>query len=283
MGILLSKSRQNENGFDTISQYLFSVTGLPKKFDREEENAGLRHNLIRELFNGNFSSPIRDKLNDGGLMVLDVGCGFGTWLFDMSSDFKDCQYVGVDKTPQQFIANKPKNVEFVTADVTDGLPFNDESFDFIHIRNLVFDLRDKQWDSLVQECVRILKPGGYIEITETEMPTKSAGPNMDKLGKKMRNFLIERKISILIVNRIGDIMKSNNLQNIVHDERCFPLGTWDSSFRKAFQTFNLEVLRTSLIRFGGSKNIDSELSNLIAEANKYRSYFSVHRFFSQKI
>ncbi|CAG8663836.1 5829_t:CDS:2, partial [Gigaspora rosea] len=267
MGILLSKSRQNENGFDTISQYLFSVTGLPKKFDREEENAGLRHNLIRELFNGNFSSPIRDKLNDGGLMVLDVGCGFGTWLFDMSSDFKDCQYVGVDKTPQQFIANKPKNVEFVTADVTDGLPFNDESFDFIHIRNLVFDLRDKQWDSLVQECVRILKPGGYIEITETEMPTKSAGPNMDKLGKKMRNFLIERKISILIVNRIGDIMKSNNLQNIVHDERCFPLGTWDSSFRKAFQTFNLEVLRTSLIRFGGSKNIDSELSNLIAEAN----------------
>ncbi|CAG8762666.1 16436_t:CDS:2, partial [Dentiscutata erythropus] len=267
MGLSLSKYRQNENTFDTISQYIFTITGIPKKFDQEEEIAGLRHNLIREVFNGNFSSPIRNELNNGELKILDVGCGFGTWLFEMSSDFQNCQFVGVDKTPQHFIANKPKNVDFVSADVTKGLPFNDESFDFIHIQNLVFDLRDKQWDSLIRECVRVLRPGGYIEITETKFGAKSFGPELEKLEKNMIDFLTERKINTLIVDRIEDIMNSNNLQNIVHYESYFPVGTWNSDFGNAFQTFSREALRASITRFGSSKDIDTELNNIIAEAN----------------
>ncbi|CAG8522095.1 14659_t:CDS:2 [Dentiscutata heterogama] len=267
MGVRLSKTNRNINSFDTNSQFVFSSTGIPKKFDREEENQGLNHCLIRELFKGNFSSPIRERLNNGGLTILDVGCGFGSWLFEMSSDFKNCQFIGVDITPQHFIANKPKNVNFITADITKGLPFREELFDFIHIRGIVLDLRDKEWDFLIQECVRVLKPGGYIEVTECETKSKNLGPEMEKFALKFRSYFAERNISILIVNRIEDIMKSNNLQHVVHYERPFPVGTWNSDFGNAFQTFNVELLRSVVSVFAAPKDRDSLLNNLIAECN----------------
>ncbi|CAG8656471.1 9863_t:CDS:2, partial [Dentiscutata heterogama] len=257
MGTSSSKNRRDVNSFDTISQYVFSVTGVPKKFDREEEQAGLRHCIVRELFNENFSSPIRNELTLGGLKVLDIGCGFGTWMFEMSSDFQKCQFVGVDKTSQCFIVNKPKNVDFVTADINNGLPFPNESFDFIHIRHLVYDLQDKEWDSLIRESVRVLRPGGYIEITEMEMVTKNFGPNMAKLAKKC----------IFIIDRVEDLMKSNNLQNIVRYERHFPIGTWNSDVGNAFSTYTCDTLRSAITTFNGPKDIDNELRSLIAEAN----------------
>ncbi|CAG8774231.1 17744_t:CDS:2, partial [Dentiscutata erythropus] len=257
------KSRREARNFDTNSQYIFS--GIPKEFDREEESSGLWHSILRELFKGNFSSPIREKLNNGGLTILDIGCGLGTWLFEMSSDFKECQYIGVDLTSKQFISNKPKNVNFVTADITKGLPFRDESIDFVHIRNLVFDLRDEQWDSVIQDCTRILKPGGFIEVTEAEINSRNIGPIMEKFARKF-----------------ADMMKANNLKNITHHERNFPLGTWCNDFGSAFKTYNLETLRSTVTRFG-SKDVDNHLNELIAECNYHRTYFIVRKFFAQKI
>ncbi|CAG8843102.1 38112_t:CDS:2 [Gigaspora margarita] len=271
MGTSPSKYRKDVNCFDTISQYILSVTGVPKKFDREEEQAGLRHCIVRELFNGNFSSPIRNELNLGSLRVLDIGCGFGTWMFEMSSDFQKCHYVGVDITPQYFIVNKPKNVDFINANINNGLPFHDESFDFIHIRHLVYDLQDNEWDSLIRES-----------ITETEMVTKNVGPSMAKLIKKVVDLLNVKKIGILIVDRIEEVMKSNNLQNIVRYERNFPIGTWNNDLGDAFPTYTCDTLRNALIRFNDPKDIDNELKKFITEANLYRTYFSLHKFVLQK-
>ncbi|RIB12002.1 hypothetical protein C2G38_1977432, partial [Gigaspora rosea] len=106
--------------------------------EREQENAALQHCIEREIFESNFLSPINCGLKEGGLKVLDVGCELGTWLFEMSSDFPNCTFIGVDIAPTPFTV-KPNNVDFVTlVDVTNGLPFKDESFDFIFIRNVFF-------------------------------------------------------------------------------------------------------------------------------------------------
>ncbi|RIB09636.1 hypothetical protein C2G38_2208304 [Gigaspora rosea] len=242
MGTSSSKYRKDVNCFDTISQYILSVTGIPKKFDQEVEQAGLRHCIVREFFNGNFSSPIRNELNFGGLRVLDIGCGFGAWLFEMSADFQKCHYVGVDITPQY-----------------------------------------NEWDSLIRESVRVLRSGGYIEITETEMVTKNVGSSVAKLIKKVVDLLNEKKIGILIVDRIEEVMKSNNLQNIVRYERNFPIGSWNYDLGDAFPTYTCNTLRNALIRFNDPKDIDNELKKFITEANLYRTYFSLHKFVSQKI
>ena len=41
--------------------------------ENEKERQHLRHNLMREIFKSNFSSPVHDVLNSGWAKVLDVG------------------------------------------------------------------------------------------------------------------------------------------------------------------------------------------------------------------
>ncbi|CAG8649145.1 6920_t:CDS:2, partial [Dentiscutata heterogama] len=135
MGIPLSKYRWNENSFDILLHYIYTFTDIPKKFDRKEEIAELRRN---------FSSPIKNELNNGELKILDIRC------------------------------RQISKINFLLADITDELPYNDKSFDFIHIRDLVFDLRDKQRDSFIRECLR---------ITEPKFGAKNVGPDLEKLEK----------------------------------------------------------------------------------------------------
>ncbi|CAG8471886.1 21742_t:CDS:2 [Gigaspora margarita] len=287
MGITLSKFRKDKKGaeFDATSQYLYTLTGKAKVYDREHENIALRHNIVREIFNSNFLSPIHSELKAGGLKVLDVGCGFGTWLFEMSSDFPNSSYIGVDLTPQLFTATRPKNVDFLTANVTERLPFNDDSFDFVFIRNMAYDIQESQWKFLIQECTRVLKCGGYIEITEAELQALNCGPLLKKLSKKFFEYITSTKVNLLITEKMEEILISTNkFQDIAHYHRPFALGCWPSHLREAYRSYSNDVFR-SVIKFSDvkEKDYDNTIKDLINEANKYRTYFNMHKYFSQKI
>jgi len=59
----------------------------------------------------------------------------------------------------------PQNVSFSQVDVVKGLPFDDNTFDFIHLRFLVQYLTEKQWcENVIKELLRVTKVGGWIEI-----------------------------------------------------------------------------------------------------------------------
>lgn len=85
--------------------------------------------------------------------------------------------------------SKPDNCEFVIGNITETLPYKDDTFDFIHQRILLVGLANSNWDkvSLIQflikseasfltvksivlqclkELLRVLKSGGYIEIID---------------------------------------------------------------------------------------------------------------------
>ncbi|CAG8527668.1 10873_t:CDS:2 [Scutellospora calospora] len=283
MGITLSKSRGNK-GFDSNSQYIFSITGKAKKYDREQEIVALRHNILREIFKANFLSPIKNELKSGGMRVLDVGCGFGIWLFEMSSDFPNNYYVGVDLTPQLFTKNKPSNVEFVTANIYDGLPFCDGSFDFVFLRNMVYDLQENKWPVLISECARVVKPGGYFEITEAALDLISSGPLLNQVVTKFFNYLNTKNVNPAIVNRMEEFMKdTNKFKSINHDEKPFVLGSWSNHLNYAFESYTDYAFR-SVLKFSVKKeDFDEMLRKLLKEANAYRTRTTMHKFVSQKI
>ncbi|CAG8582672.1 270_t:CDS:2 [Dentiscutata erythropus] len=254
MGITLSKFRKDKGaGFDATSQYLYTLTGKAKVYDREQENLALRHNIVREIFNSNLLSPIHSELKSGGLRVLDVG---------------------------------PKNVDFVTANVIDGLPFGDNSFDFVYVRNMAYDIQESQWSSLIKECTRVLKPGGYIEITEAELRALNCGPLLKKLSKKFFDYILSTKVNLLISEKIEEILKSTNKYHdiIDHHQRPFALGCWPTHLKDAYRTYSLDVFR-SVIKFSDvkEKDYDQTVQKLMSEANSYRTHFFIHKYLTQKI
>ncbi|KAJ3028658.1 hypothetical protein HDV00_010105, partial [Rhizophlyctis rosea] len=134
--------------------------------DEEMDRLTMQHYCIRQLFQSNFSAPVAGVLRSGG-KVLDLGCGSGIWGMEVGSDFPKSTITGLDISPVQPSTIKPKNVTFLEGDITSlPLPFGDNTFAFVHMRLLVAGLRKEFYPVLIDEMVRILRPGGYIELME---------------------------------------------------------------------------------------------------------------------
>ncbi|RUP47476.1 S-adenosyl-L-methionine-dependent methyltransferase [Jimgerdemannia flammicorona] len=120
---------------------------------------------FRALIHGNFQSPIEERL-EAGIRVLDLGTGTGIWSIEMAVEYPASTFVGTDvatvfPTHDQI----PKNCSFVQAN-TLQLPFEDASFDFVYQRFMGLAFSPSEWKIAMKEIVRVLKPGGWIEIAE---------------------------------------------------------------------------------------------------------------------
>ncbi|RIA98248.1 S-adenosyl-L-methionine-dependent methyltransferase [Glomus cerebriforme] len=183
MGNSISKKTKNNLNY---SELFPSKSILENKEDYEElEHLG--HGILREVFQGNFSSPIQNILLDPNAKILDVGCGTGFWLIEMASDFQKPNYFGIDILPIFPKSTFPSNIEFQQGNVLEGLPFEDNTFDFIHMQFLFCELTVFQWENFIfQEIARVLKPGGWLEICDPELEIINKGPmtkKFDMAGK----------------------------------------------------------------------------------------------------
>jgi SAM-dependent methyltransferase len=55
-------------------------------------------------------------------------------------------------------------------DVTSLLDFPDASFDMVNARFIMSFMWREAWPKLVEECIRVTRPGGIIRLTETDIP-----------------------------------------------------------------------------------------------------------------
>jgi ubiquinone/menaquinone biosynthesis C-methylase UbiE len=119
--------------------------------------------------------------------ILDLACGPGGWALDVARAYPEKQVVGVDVS-QLMVAyanaqareQKLPNASFQTMDILKPLAFPDNSFDLVNARFLTGLMPTSAWSKLVQECMRILRPGGIIRVTEFEA-TISNSPSAEKL------------------------------------------------------------------------------------------------------
>ncbi|KAG1332384.1 hypothetical protein G6F62_007250 [Rhizopus arrhizus] len=103
-----------------------------------------------------------------GITVLDVGCGSGSWIMDMITDYPNCTYHGCDIIDTTNKILKIDQFTFSKGNVAQNLPYADNTFDFVHMRLLVAALREEEWPMAIGELVRVTKSGGMIQLTETE-------------------------------------------------------------------------------------------------------------------
>jgi ubiquinone/menaquinone biosynthesis C-methylase UbiE len=104
-----------------------------------------------------------------GMKVLDVGCGTGSLLKELSRSGKELNLYGIDLSSEMIRAAREKlkdekHVELHEASAAD-LPFESNFFDYIVCMNSLHHHADP--NQSLTEMARILKPGGVMILTDS--------------------------------------------------------------------------------------------------------------------
>lgn len=190
--------------------------------DQEINRLDFQHYMLRFALKGNYAAPLEQPAR-----ILDVGSGTGRWALEMASVFPRATIVGTDlvapkaeSTPEM-----PANYSFVQGNVLDGLPFPDASFDFVHMRLLLFAIPADRWPAVVRELVRVTKPGGWVESVETGAQ-QQGGPAMEKIVAWITEASLRRGVDPALGPHIGDLMHKAGLTQISTSGIQMPVGRY---------------------------------------------------------
>jgi ubiquinone/menaquinone biosynthesis C-methylase UbiE len=123
--------------------------------------------------------------------ILDIACGPGGWAFEVARSYPHIEVTGIDisKNTIEYARAQAKllnlsNVHFEVMDALKSLQFTDNTFDLVNMRTVVAFVVPELWPQFLQECKRVLKPGGVIRVTEAELGISSK-PAFETLMQKL--------------------------------------------------------------------------------------------------
>ncbi|OLE64596.1 MAG: hypothetical protein AUG74_13000 [Bacteroidetes bacterium 13_1_20CM_4_60_6] len=93
-------------------------------------------------------------------LVLSVGAGAGRDIWHLTPHFR---VHAIDFATSGLRVAKRHDLRCVSADITDGLPYRDNAFDLVILKDILEHLLDPQ--TLVGEVQRVLRPGGRVIIS----------------------------------------------------------------------------------------------------------------------
>jgi ubiquinone/menaquinone biosynthesis C-methylase UbiE len=119
-----------------------------------------RRHLIASLLDGHYA-------RDGRLQILDIGCGTGAMLDELSPFGA---VIGADFAPEAlgFCRARGDHYPLTRADVR-RMPFADNSFDVVTAMDIIEHIDDDK--AAASEINRVLKPGGRLFVTVPAFPS----------------------------------------------------------------------------------------------------------------
>lgn len=110
-----------------------------------------------------------------GQLVLDVACGPGGWSIEVARAYPDVDVIGIDINQKMIrYANAQArtyqlhNINFQVMNALEPLIFPDDTFDMVNARLVSPFVPALFWPTFVQECARVVRPGGVLRITDYE-------------------------------------------------------------------------------------------------------------------
>ena len=147
------------------------------------------------------------QLLSKGCRLLDVGCGTGSLLAKMHSEYEKSSFVGIDPSGKAVARArgiaKVKPIKIIKQ-AAESMTFEDE-FDLVYLGESLYAARDKE--RVVSNCRRALKNGGTIAIVEGLLPESNLQSDGNRLIIGMQldfalqgyRFMTEREVAKLLI------------------------------------------------------------------------------------
>lgn len=129
------------------------------------------------------TKSLLNKINfDKNSLILDVGCGVGKTSVHIAKNC-GCKIFGIDLSPKMVDKAKVRSKEYELTDLThfevanaNNLPFDNDKFDVVIIESVISFTKDKS--EVLNECYRVLKPGGFIGVNESTWLSEDLSPDL---------------------------------------------------------------------------------------------------------
>ena len=138
---------------------------------KKEEDPNVRRIIRAKAYDRMVEEVISSLNMTPECTVVDAGCGIGGATFYYAKNY-NCTAIGLNVSEKQLEIARKRSVEcnlhekvdFRFADCSEELPFEDESVDVVTCIEAACHFEDRR--KFLSECIRILKPGGYLSTIE---------------------------------------------------------------------------------------------------------------------
>ncbi|KAI8052905.1 S-adenosyl-L-methionine-dependent methyltransferase [Syncephalis plumigaleata] len=243
----------------------------------EADRMDALHYALRYMLNGICVTKLHNPQR-----VLDVGTGTGTWAMEMASEYPGCEVTGIDISNIQPQAILPSNVQFEMMNVLNGIAYNNNRFDYVHMRFINVGIPEARWPTLIEELARVCVIGGTIEVIDTSAMLCNAGP----LGQKVNQWFTTATSTINInVEKIWDIPAMMQAAGL-HVERVhyleLPMGEWVAKLGALGLSNLLNLIESVRPKLINICQITNEEIDCVVNDHAHRSYWRIGVFIARK-
>jgi ubiquinone/menaquinone biosynthesis C-methylase UbiE len=159
---------------------LYKYSGIAKaipmlEFTPDQKNVDSSYDSVAKLYDDTFAD-IRVRSDEWrwvlknlnpivGKTILDIGCGNGAWLYQWANQLNEGVGVDASEGMLEQARKRCENFKNLSFKQISGpnLPFEDNKFDAVVS---ILSFRYLDWDPMMCEILRVLKPGGEIFIVD---------------------------------------------------------------------------------------------------------------------
>lgn len=246
-----------------------------------------QHFILRQAFMGNYVAPIQPR---EGSQILDVGTGTGRWAIEMAQQFPQAQIFGVDLEESRDITGQqssaPLNYHFQSGNVLQGLPFLENTFDFVHQRLLVTGIPFARWGEVIRELLRVTKVGGWLEMVEAGSTFVNSGAATAQWSAWSDTLMKPAGIDTYQIAQLGAIVQQNGLacQSRVYN---IPIGAWGGRIGVMLEQDLLSIYESLVPRYQKVLGVSPAQTNrvhqqLTQEWEQLHTQFSMFVVYGQK-
>lgn len=297
----------------------------------------MRVNDQQFLINHLFKDEYYYLNNEDNLKILDIGCGNNTWCYDIATNYENWDVIGIDideKVQDNYI--KPVNFIFGKIDIlnydkvenyieiikteekikdikiknkikidNNNTKFN--NFDYIHMQLMTFSLFKNEWEKVIDNAIKLLKPGGYFKIIEHDINIYKFKKEYENNDIFVKDYLDNNLEKLYKYNKILDIIENNNfygdlpiiifkilenkkeLKKINYRIRKTDIG-WGSKldenhFREGCESVKKSIINDLYIDNIGNKNTKykEEIERIIEDSRRCKGVWTWHEFLYVKL